>query len=819
MKKIAFKILVLFAVFVGSLMFFMLMLNKQDAFSTRTMAEATLPVLYMQEDGITVNRMYGYRQDINKKTFRESLTPVSVDRDLTVEIQTHNADIKSAGYQVTSLEDGSLIENGRLSLKGENGKLISEFTLKEPVAVDQEYMLEFSIDIGEEEPVYYYTRLAQDSGQTLSYYLEYADAFYQNCIGNNLTDEMLSQLETESSYVNSSLHYVTLKSDKEQIAWGNMKPSLVKMAVPTILEVNETTVSIGMEYIVSAQNEDGGTEYYTASEYYRMRRSNDEVILLNYERTVTQFFDGSLPVLTDDGISLGVTGSDLEFATNPSEDIAAFVQAGELWQYDRSSNKACRIFSFRGDSHTDERYENNSHGISVSSVSDEGNTTFIVYGYMSAGDHEGCLGVSICRYYADTNTTRELLFIPLSDGYQVMAQGLDILSYTNSNDQCFLYYDDTIYTVHLGEEPDVTVLQSELDWQAISVSASQTLISWAEGDGKYPDTLNELNLETGETISFEAPAGDYIRTLGFVGEDMIYGLAHSADCYTDSGGNDVFPMYRIIIADPQGKTVREYQTDNIYVTSVSIENELITLKRAHYNENGGLSATTDDQLLYYAPEEDSYVNVSLKVSERNGTQVYLIFSAWGETTNLLNMDTRYPSDSNTAVSFEIPQMVYENSYYYVYAHGGLYAVYGQLNSAVTEADTNAGVVLNEAQQYVWERGNIRSAYTIEPARIPEELLSIAKADEADIASALGEEYEIRNFTGCTLESVKYQISGGYAVVGQWSQNEAVVILGYDIYDNIWLYDKATNGTRAVAFEEAQAAFEQNGNVFISYSKN
>ncbi|HIV16743.1 MAG TPA: hypothetical protein IAB17_01990, partial [Candidatus Alectryocaccobium stercorigallinarum] len=63
MKKIAIKILILFAVFVGSLMFFMLMLNKQDAFSTRTMAEATLPVLYMQEDGITVNRMYGYRQD------------------------------------------------------------------------------------------------------------------------------------------------------------------------------------------------------------------------------------------------------------------------------------------------------------------------------------------------------------------------------------------------------------------------------------------------------------------------------------------------------------------------------------------------------------------------------------------------------------------------------------------------------------------------------------------------------------------------------------------------------------------------------------
>ena len=816
MKKIALRILLLFAVFAGSLIIFMLMLNRHDAFSTKAMAEASLPVLTMSEDGIPVNRMYGYRQEVNEWSFRETLTPVSVDRDLTVEIQLKGSDVQDVSYQVTSLEDGSIVENGRLSLSENSGSLYSDFSLMNPVAVDREYMLRFAVDTGEDEPVYYYTRLVQDSGQTISYYLKYAEAFSQGCINNNLTDEMISQLETESSYVNSSLHYVTLKSDIEQITWGGLEPALVKKAVPSILEVNETTVSIGMEYIVSAQNEEAEKEYYSAVEYYRMRRDNDEIILLDYERTVTQFFDGSLPVLTEDGINLGVTGSDLEYAVNKNDDIAAFVQAGELWQYDRGSNKVTRLFSFRDDTHTDERCDNNLYGISVSAVSEEGNTTFVVYGYMAAGDHEGCLGISIYRYYADNNTTREVLFIPLEDSYQVMAQGLSVLSYVNGNNECIIYYDNVIYSVKLSDEPGFSVVQEGLDWQDVSVSDSQTLVSWGEGSNGYSDVLSELNLETGEMISIKAPEGDYIRTLGFVGEDLVYGIASQENCYTDSSGNTVFPMYKVSIVNSRAETIRDYQADGIYVMSARIENGLITLKRSVYNEDGRLSAAVDDQILYYAPEDGSYVRIALRVSERNGTQVHLEFSSSGESTNLLNMDTRYFSGDSSAV-FDIPQMMYENNYYCVYAHGGLYASYGNISSAVLAADENRGVVLDPSGHYIWERGNIRASMMLEPSQIPQGLLG-ASANEESVAGAVGDGYEVLNFTGCSMESVKYQISNGYAVCGQWSSGETALILGYDIYDNIWIYNSETGQAEAVASEEAQAAFEENGNVFISYSK-
>ncbi len=813
MKRIALRILLLFAVFVGSLIIFMSVLNRHEALDTKPMDAATLPVMYMQEDGTTANRMYGYRQEVNEKNFREALTTVSSGKELTAEIQTFDAEVKSLTYRVTSIEDGSVLENGRISTEKTDGNMIARFSLNTSISSDREYMLRFELDIGEDSPVYYYIRLVQDRGQTLSYYFQYADSFYKSCIDGNLTDEMKSQLETDSSQVNSSLHYVTLKSDEEQITWDDMAPSLVKMAVPTVLEVNETTVSLKQEYIISAKDENDGTEYYTVTEYYRMRRDNGEIVLLNYERLAEQFFDGSLSVLDNDGINLGVAGSDLEYTTSDSKDKAAFVQAGELWLYDRGANKVSRIFGFRDSEYTDDRYVNNSYDVSISSVSDNGSVEFTAYGYMAAGDHEGQLGIGIYEYDAESNATCELMFIPLSDGYQVMAKGLSMLSYTNG-EKCFLYYNNKIYSANMTDESDVSLLNDNISSLGISASQSQKLIAWTQSSDENPSEITELNLETGNSTSIKAPEGDSIRALGFVDEDLVYGIAHSSDCYTDEGGNSVFPMYKVSIVTAEGETAKEYSTDGIYVTDVNIDGDLIVLSRVARDENGKFVETTDDRLLYYASEDDSDVTVSLTVSERNGTQVHLEFSTDGESTNLLELDAKYAEKGNDIL--EIPQMTYDSDYYYVYAHGGLYGMYDRINSAVTAADENVGVVLSPAQHYIWERGNIKTSITLNAADVPQGILTAA-ADEASVAEAVGDGYNAINLSGCLLDSVKYQISRGYGVVGQTGSG-AALILGYDIYDNIWLYNAQTGETYAVAFEDAEAMFKECGNVFISYDK-
>ena len=809
MKAVLKRIFILLGVFLGSVVFFMFVFNRQETTKSQKMAEPTLPVLYMQESGTDINQMCGYKQEMSESTVRDCLTLLPADRNLTLGVQSYGHEITDVDYQLSSLEDGSILENGRVkSFEQTEDALTASFHINTPITMGQEYMLRFSLNLENGDTVYYYTRLIQRNGQNLSWYLEYVKAFYQSCINNTLTDDILSQLETESSSSNSSLHCVSLKSDKDQIAWGSLQPTLAKEAVPTILEINENTVSIRQDYVILAQDENGVDEYYTVQEYYRMRKSQDQVVLLDFERTATQIFDGKGSVLTEDSLNLGITGKDEEYVSNDSANMVAFVQAGELWLYDRDANKVSRIFSFRGDDPLDERTSGDNYGITVSTVDENGDTTFIVYGYRPAGTHEGSVGISIYRYDAQENISSELIFIPLEDSYQMENQGLSKLAYVNSADQCFLYYNKQIYTIRITDGA-VNILQDNLDWQKASVSDSQMLVAWSENEEK---SVQELNLETGETISINAPDGDDIKALGYVGEDMIYGLVHESDCYTDSTGNTVFPIYRVCIRSQGGDLQKDYQVDGIYVTGVEIDGDLITLKRASFSD-GKLQATSDDQLIHYAPEEDRAVELTLNVSSRQGTQVYLEFSSQGESSNLLSLDARYEKQEEEK-NLTVSEMKYNWDGYYVYAKGGLYGIYDSINEAIGAADQEVGVVLNSKQQYVWERGNTQTTAMLDIETLPQGLLS-APINEEAIAQVIGEDYNVWNLSACSLSSIYYQLSNGYPVIGQWTEEENLLIIGYDQY-NIWYYDSSTGQAKAIVFEDAQAQFAAMGNVFISY---
>lgn len=811
MKSIVKRVLILLGIFAASLIFFTIALNRHEVEKTKSMGNSTLPVFFMKENDSLINRMYGYRQSMDETTLRNNLTLLPADKTLTVSVKAYGNDINDAEYQVTSLKDGGVVENGKIKTFETDGEyLTATFSLNAEYEMKQEYMLRFTVSIGGFD-TYYYTRIVQRNGQSLDGYIAYAQSFYQNCLNKNLTEDMLNQLETDSSKANSSLHSVTLKSDKEQLKWGNLTTTLVKEAVPTVLEINETTVSLSQEYIISSADSNEKEETYIVKEFYRMRANQDSIVLLDYERTATQFFDGQLSVLDSTSLNLGITGRDVNYTANDNADIVAFAQAGELWQYDRSANKVTKLFGFKTNDLTDDRIFADEFNISIAAVSNEGNTTFIAYGYMASGGHEGTVGISIYQYDSKTNTIRELLFVPITDSYELAELGLSRLAYVNTENQCFLYYDDTIYMIQI-DDGTVTTLQSELSWQEVSTSDSQMRVAWNTTDSELPKQICELNLETGETTNIDSPDGDSIKVLGYAGEDIIYGLAHDDSCYRESNGKLVFPMYRVCIRNQQGELVKDYSIDGVYVMSIKQEDDLIILDRAE-NQDGVWKSISEDRFIHYMPDTENVVDIKLTVDNRKGTEVKLAFSMTGEVSNLLTMDARY-SDSDNIQRLEIEELKYSDDNYYVYSEGGLKSIYKSINSAIAAADDSKGVVLNSRQQYVWERGNVQTSIKLDPASIPQGILS-ANTDDSSIADAVGADYEVWDLSGCSLDSICYQISNGYAVVGKWSDGSSRIILGYDQY-NVWFYDASSGGLYAVATEDAQPQFEASGNIFISY---
>ena len=115
--------------------------------------------------------------------------------------------------------------------------------------------------------------------------------------------------------------------------------------VPLIDDINETTASITLDYQVSAQDDEGKTEIYDVTEFYRMRYTETRIMLLDFKRSATKVFDPSQKVVSDAGLLLGVRDKNVTYASDSSGKIVAFEQDGDLWSYASSSGKITRIFS------------------------------------------------------------------------------------------------------------------------------------------------------------------------------------------------------------------------------------------------------------------------------------------------------------------------------------------------------------------------------------------------------------------------------------------------------------------------------------------
>lgn len=813
MKKIVLKIIVLLAVFVGGVFLFGVLLNQETMENSRDLEAPTLPVLCIDYEGYKINRMYGHVEEMDQNSLRDGLVPLTTNRDVRVSIKSFNSPIDSVTYEVTSLVDGAVVENAKVGNFKEDGDYqTAGFTLQEPILMNQEYGLKFTVHTGDQD-IYYYTRVVQRSSLNTSQYVEFAYNFYEKCMNREGASDLNTYLETPEVVTNNSYTNIDIHSSFNQITWGSLKPKIYRKAVASIKEINENTGSIVMEYMISAENEDGDEELYYVTDFFRMRYFQSKIMLLDFYRDTQQIFDGNLPVISTKGVELGIAGKDVSYVTNESATIAAFVQAGELWTYNSSADKLSRAFSMRSGNEGDERDDYQENNIKIIRVEESGDIDFAVYGYMNKDVHEGQVGVSVCRYSSERNTVEEKIFIPSDKSYELLEEDLQRLCYVNKQEDLYLYLNDIIFRVHL---PDKTqeVLLDQVNPDCLAVSKDQGQIAWMNEMQEYASpNITVMNLETKERRSIKAGDGSKARVLGFINEDFIYGIASDGDIYVDTAGNTIFAMNDIRIEDAAGTLVKEYKNEGVWVSKVNIQEGLIELERVVRAESG-YAPTTTDNIMNNQPDEGKTVEVRTSNTTRRGTVVTLVFS--DTITNrspLLSLSKLRVQGEQNTVNLEM-QKEQSGSKYYVYAKGKLDSIYTKPSEAVIHADSQVGIVLNRSQQYVWERGNNQTENELNNQDIPEAFLS-ATLDEQAIGAAMGDFGEVINLTGCTLEEVLYQLSADRAVMARQPDGTAALLVGYNRYNTLW-YDFNTGEHIFHGMNDSTNLFAQAGNVFLSY---
>lgn len=365
--------------------------------------------------------------------------------------------------------------------------------------------------------------------------MKFASSFAQMCMDKNSADGLASYLEsTESSSTNFTA--VTIQSPLSTISWGNLSPQISKKGIPVIKEINETTASISLEYEIKAANENGGAEYYNVTDFYRLRYTDTRIMLLDFQRSADQVFDPLQTVITDDGLLLGVRDKNVTMLSNEDGSVTAFTQEGALWTYAPDTGKFVDIFDFRRKSNGDFRDSRMEHDIKLLGINDSGDLDFMVYGYMNRGTYEGYCGVGIYHYDHDQNVVEERVFIPTSESFEFLKSDLGTLSYVNKDNQLFLLLAGRLYQINI-DESSYDVLADNIDGNQFAVSATNAHAAWRISDGDQAGQVEFIDFDTLETRNATPDAGQSLRVLGFMNEDVIYGIVLDGDSLTDENGH------------------------------------------------------------------------------------------------------------------------------------------------------------------------------------------------------------------------------------------------------------------------------------------
>lgn len=812
MKNFFKRFLVLLVVFILGVAGTAFLMNNETTDDRSDMNDAVLPEVMVQFGDVLTNRMYGYRQPMEADFVRDSVTPLDTTKKLTLVVNPYDTKVRNLSYEIRTSDGSKVMENRTIKSldTGSDGYLRTEIEISSGLLMNQEYSLQITLSTNHGD-AYYYTRVVSRSATYTEQYAKFADDFVQMSLDKTQADNLAAYLETSDSASSRNFAGLNINSPLADISWGNLNPQLSKAGIPVIKDINETTASISIEYEISAQNENGNTEYYLVTDFYRMRYDETRIRLLDFKRSASEVFDPSLSVISNSGLLLGVRSKDVDYLTNEDGSVTAFTQNGDIWSYVPDTGKFVEIFTFRKDTESDFRDARVEHDIKLLSVENNGDVDFMVYGYMNRGAHEGYSGVGIYHYNNDQGAIEEQVFIPCTESFEFLQEDLGTLSYVNQSGQLFIMIAGNLYQINIDENT-YEVLADHIDSDDFGVSVTNAHAAWKSESGDYAGQIEFIDFDTMERRRIVPEASQKLDLLGFMNEDLIYGIVLDGDTLPNATGYMIDGITTFRIEGFDGTVKKEYHQDGLYVAGVTVGTTLMEFTLVQ--KSGDIyKGVKKDNIMNNSTAATDKTSVEQTSSSRQGVIVRLTSEDSPSSEEPLILYAKVRNAGEKVVDIQVDKSSVEEVYY-VYAGGGLDSVWTDPAKAVQRADKQTGVVLNRAQQYVWERGNMKTQITLNTTDIPE-IIRTASLDVQNLQNGLGDSAKVIDLTGCSLENVLYEVSAQRAVIARTGLDSSVVIVGYDQY-NTYLLDPSTGEVKPYGMNDSTALFKNAGNMFITY---
>lgn len=865
MKKNITKMAVGIVVFLLALILSDFIMNKGNSNMTVEMGPATLPIVRVVNNDMLLNTMHGYTRQMEGQYLKDSIFCLEENRNVKIEIEEFETKINSIRFEVRSTDGERLVEDTDITDYVEEGdKIQAQFTIKDLIDVDTEYMLILILNLEDGKTARYYTRFIQGTDYHMGEMLGFVENFHTNTFEKNSAKEITKYLESNAEGDNTTFAHVNIHSSFSQITWGDLKVEKVTIPETRIRDITSQIGVIELSYYVSIP-EGREKRYYSVTERYRVRYGVQRIYLLDFERDMEVFFIPDDAEYAQNKISIGIADPDMQLTECEGGNIFAFTQSGRLFSFNMADNKISTIFSFYDAEHSDIRTLYNGHEIRILGIDETGNVRFMVSGYMNRGSHEGNVGMQIYYYNSMHNTIEEEVFIPYGKSFELLKMNLDQLSYVNNSNHLFLLLDGTLYDVDLIEK-SYTEIANGLTAGTYQVSKSNRMVVWQDGDNSNACTqMTLMNLSNKKKTTIHASSNEFLKPLGFMGEDLIYGLARKADLAMDGYGGVLFPMHTVKIESEDGNILKTYSQPDIYVVDAQIVDNQINFNRVkREGTNVGeeemdthtVSENEMDQMQYSGDDyelisDDQIVNTVAEEEGNNKVEVV----ATEEFEKIIQIATKNTINPKSLKFLTPKEVAYEGGreitlprqeeieYYYVYTPYKLHSICENVSEAISLADELSGMVYDKNGNYLYRKGTLlqkNQIMKIEAAEKNEERSSLAVCLDTMLLTEgvtknsahllqYGEtpysvlqknlkDAKVLDLTGCSLDAILYYVNQDIPVLARLKDGEAVLVIGFNELNTV-LMDPTTGTIYKKGMNDSRMMFEESGNCFLTYVRN
>ncbi len=797
--------------------------QREDGAVYTSIEDADLPTAYVDILGRRMNELDGYVEDNQKEAGRGDLTVLPADLKLSVTIDKLDSQITGMQYEIRSLDGERLVERTTLDSWEQSGEEATvELPIQNLLTEGTEYRLTIAIATDKHPAVYFYTRVVWLKDNQAQEMVDLAESFSEKTFDYDAAKELTTYLETDPEADNSSLGHVTLKSDFNHLTWNGLTMERISTPEIHLRELQGTMGTVDLKYVVSEMKNDEAVAYYDVIESFTMRLGKQRIYMMNYDRRVNQIFTGDSSLYSGDKIALGISDTeDLQSVQDASGKYRAFVANRALWVYDISKRESIKVFAFRKNE-SDTRVNYDTYGIKILNVGESGEIDFVVYGYMSRGNHEGTTGVALYRYDSSDNSLTERLYLPSSTDYGNLRQDINKLCYLSDSQTLYILMNHTVYSVDLtGKE--YMVVADGLTEENFAVSTDNSRIAWQDGTDIYRSTrLNVMDLDSGNKneVSFEDQT--VIRLIGFVGTDLVYGLAHPGELLTTDGRVTGLPMYAVEIAGIDMGIETRYEKQGISLSDVNIQDSRIHLSRMR-RIGDSYQAMDDDTLVCNEEVNKDPLDGIISSSDSTKGRIYSVKLDSGKEArnNRIHVPKQVSAEENDVMvlqnSTTLSQPVYS-----AYSEGRLKGTYAEFASAVKAAYDGMGLVTDENDRVIWVRANRSDAKTIREVQNMAGTVNKYLSELAEGKTTSSDGTKLIDARGLTLNQVLYFVYAGMPVVGYFGNGSYGLIYGYDTYNISCLWYPGTEYAYSdkMGLNDAAAFFENNGgNDFICFLTN